>query len=576
VTVARPSAEQWTAAVQQLTVAHEAGQRTTAMVRLVAEGLGVTERAVWLRLAAAQQTEDESRFRLSDTDLAAFVDFRGNVAGVHRARSAVLAGRTSVAGVPIAEEFVQGWAGAAPVALRTLQRAFAKQVTPAAAAGARDGDRARRAKLVYLRRAASYRNQVWEGDHKNLPILVLPPRGPATRPWVTMFIDDGSRVIAGWAIAVTPHAGTVLTALRMGMLPDDAGPACGVPGMLRLDRGLEFAADSVTASAAALGVEVHVLPRYLANGKGKIERVNRTVDQILLSMLPGFTEGPRELNGRLFGPLDDRARARAEYETTAAAGAEPGKLPMRWSVFVDRFAAWVTWYNTEHAHSSLGGRSPAVAWAQDPTPLRLIPEEQLRHLLLADVGRTINGDGIHFRNLTYVCPAGLIRERRGQQVRIRYMPHDDRFIHVYLDGQYLTTCYPDNALSDEQAEQFYAAARDAERAATADKRAARRRGRRRLTALSSAGETATESRLISPADVAALPGQLPAAPGGQLRRAASTSLLGIGPAVAFDDLAPLVEPVALDDLLDQNLLDEDPFDDLHDDDPAVALEESSW
>src|SRR5690349_15789518 len=153
------------------------------MVRLVAAGLGVTERAVWLRLAA-----------------------------VHRARSAVLAGRPSVAGVPIPQEFVQGWTGATAVTLRTLQRAFADELTAAAAAGARGGDRARRAKLVYPRRRASWRNQVWEGDHKNLPILVLPPRGPATTPWVTMFVDDATRVIVGWAIAMTPHAGTVLTA----------------------------------------------------------------------------------------------------------------------------------------------------------------------------------------------------------------------------------------------------------------------------------------------------------------------------------------------------------------------------
>lgn len=102
-------------------------------------------------------------------------------------------------------------------------------------------------------------------------------------------------MISGWAIALTPHAGTVLTALRMGMLPDDAGPACGVPGMLRLDHGLEFAAESVRAAANALGVEVHVVHEYHANRKGKIERTNRTVDQILLMMLPGFTEGLREL-----------------------------------------------------------------------------------------------------------------------------------------------------------------------------------------------------------------------------------------------------------------------------------------
>lgn len=54
----------------------------------------------------------------------------------------------------------------------------------------------------------------------------------------------------------------------------------------------------------------------------------------------------------------------------------------------------------------------------------------------------------------------------------------------------------------------------------------------------------TETRRIAPADVAALPGRLPAAEG-QLRQAVSTSLLGIGPSVPLDD------PVDLDDLLTQ-------------------------
>jgi hypothetical protein len=42
-------------------------------------------------------------------------------------------------------------------------------------------------------------------DHKNLPILVLPPRGPAVTPWLTTIVDDGTRGLVGWAIAITPH-----------------------------------------------------------------------------------------------------------------------------------------------------------------------------------------------------------------------------------------------------------------------------------------------------------------------------------------------------------------------------------
>lgn len=45
-----------------------------------------------------------------------------------------------------------------------------------------------------------------------------------------MFVDNATRVINGWAIALTPHAGTVLIALRMGCCPTTPAPAAGYPG----------------------------------------------------------------------------------------------------------------------------------------------------------------------------------------------------------------------------------------------------------------------------------------------------------------------------------------------------------
>ncbi|MFC4009951.1 hypothetical protein ACFOY2_22165 [Nonomuraea purpurea] len=45
---------------------------------------------------------------------------------------------------------------------------------------------------------ATFRNQVWEVDQKNLPIVELPPpRGKAITPWVTMFLDDATRLRGG-------------------------------------------------------------------------------------------------------------------------------------------------------------------------------------------------------------------------------------------------------------------------------------------------------------------------------------------------------------------------------------------
>lgn len=55
------------------------------------------------------------------------------------------------------------------------------------------------------------------------------------------------------------------------------------------------------------------MPGYHPHLKGKIERVFESVDQMLLSQLPGYTGGPRRLNGSLDGPVDDRLAAREAY-----------------------------------------------------------------------------------------------------------------------------------------------------------------------------------------------------------------------------------------------------------------------
>jgi putative transposase len=39
------------------------------------------------------------------------------------------------------------------------------------------------------------------------------------------------------------------------------------------------------------------MPGYYPHRKGKIERAFLTVDQMLLCTLPGYTGGPRRLNG---------------------------------------------------------------------------------------------------------------------------------------------------------------------------------------------------------------------------------------------------------------------------------------
>ncbi|GAB2469503.1 Mu transposase C-terminal domain-containing protein [Streptomyces incanus] len=509
------------ATVARLAQLRDAEQLSAAHVRLAAEGLGVTERTVWRWLSAGTTPEPRgpAPYVLSDADREAYALYRGNVSAVHRARQAVVDGDGTTAGAPVPDFLREGWAGAAPAALRTLQVAFARELTPAEREAWKVGESGRRAKSVYLQRPDEPRGRTWEMDHKQLPILVHPPRGKPICPWMTTIVDDGTRALLGWSLAVTPHAGTVLTAMRMALVHEpELSPFGAVPARVRIDRGLEFAAGTIRDVMAALCVTVHRLPAFTPHRKGKVERVNLTIEQTLISLMPGFTGGPRDASGRLYGPVGDSPAAKRAAETA-------GTGPMPIEVFVERLAAWARWYNTERPHRMLQRRTPLQAWEEDEAPLHRIETEKLRHLLMAGDERVIGKDGIRFNGFAYVAPE--IQGRGGQVVQIRYMPHDDRTIEVYLAGKHLCTATPTGQLTPEQTEAFRQQQRDEAARHGREQRKASRRARRELTPMT--GDTPpAESRLV--AEKVGRDSSRKALDAA-LRARSSTSLLGITPII---------------------------------------------
>ena len=291
---------------------------------------------------------------------------------------------------------------------------------------------------------------------------------------MTTFLDCYSRLIMGWALALRPDAATVLAALRRGLVVDpQRGSFGGVPRVLVPDNGLEFATTALARVCATLGVGLDPTDGYSPHQKGKVEKVGRTVDQEFLSGLPFYTEGPRAVDGQLYGP---------------------DAPPMSLALFTGHFAAWVSEYNTARPHSALGGQTPLQRWDADPTPIREVPGEQLRWLLLADTERTIGRDGIHFGGCTFI--AGELNGRVGERVQIRYTPHDLRQIEVFRGDMWLCTAWPQGALTDEQRQ----AVLERRRADAAElgrrQRQASRRARARLAPITEPG-TPEEVTVIS-------------------------------------------------------------------------------
>ena len=167
----------------------------------------------------------------------------------------------------------------------------------------RTGEAGIRAHGLYVQWDAGHRNAVWQGDHKLLDVLVVPPRARRPlRPRSTIFIDASSRAVMGWAISLRPSSAEVLAALRDAILLHPDGPAVGgVPDRLRIDHGPEVCADAVRAAALALGIEFSLATAYTPEEKGKIERLHRTGPAAEGASAPRDTQRARCQGGRKAG-----------------------------------------------------------------------------------------------------------------------------------------------------------------------------------------------------------------------------------------------------------------------------------
>ena len=385
--------------VERLSAAQKVAPVSCQLVRDAASACGVAERTMWRWIATGGPPAPVARGAVpNDRAVELLLQWRGNVAAVHR---------------QLAEE------GEAVPSRRTLARAFERALSPIERDFARRGDAAVRDRTVYLRHEARFRGECYEGDHKELSIEVLAPRAQRPqRPWVTSFVDQFSRLIVGWAISLRPTQAEVLAALRMAVTIDPGrGEFGGMPVLLRWDRGLEFAANSIEQATLALGCVSKRTEAYSPWQKGKIERLNRTVEQELLQGLPGWTGGPRDVRGRLVEQA-------------------------RWTLgrFVAVFADWVDRYNTRRGHTALAGRTPLEMWRSDPTPVRALEHQQARWMLLARRTKVVQKDGIHHNSDVYFADElwGMV----GEEVEVAHMPHDRRWIEVFHDGRWLATAHP--------------------------------------------------------------------------------------------------------------------------------------
>ncbi len=273
-----------------------------------------------------------------------------------------------------------------------------------------------------------HRNQIWEVDTVELPFRVVPLRG--SRPQkcrVVALIDGATRYVPPPVLVVgrPVNRGDVLAALASAIHHDpERGPFHGAPRALRCDNGLDYLSRAVVEAVLAVGATLAPTAPYTPEHKGKIERWFRTFQERLSLDVPGSVEGARDNRGKL-------------YDTNDLFSV--GELAAAITKVVDAY--------NDRKHSALNGRSPREAWEDDPTPIRVIPDEDLRWMLLAAGQRKVVRQGIRFENRWFLAPelTGLV----GETVEVRYLPSDLRTIEVYRRGKHLCTAVDVKRASNE-------------------------------------------------------------------------------------------------------------------------------
>jgi putative transposase len=287
-----------------------------------------------------------------------------------------------------------------------------KQLDPALVTLAQDGSKTYRTTYDLLyRREAEQPNDIWQADHTLLDVWVRENNGPPVRPWLTVILDDYSRAIAGFRLSVqAPSIMQTALTLRQAIWrkPLPRWKIFGIPGTFYTDHGRDFTSDHLEQVSADLHMELVFSEPGMPRGRGKIERFFRTVNQMLLSGLPGYTP----------------------------AGLPPAHAVLTLSAFEAELQRFILDEYHQRPHSETG-EPPQARWEGGGFLPRL-PEslEQLDLLLLTVAkSRQVRPDGIHFQGLRYLDLT--LAAYVGESVIIRYDPRDMAEIRIFHHDRFL-------------------------------------------------------------------------------------------------------------------------------------------
>jgi transposase InsO family protein len=233
-----------------------------------------------------------------------------------------------------------------------------------------------------------HRCQLWQTDIKYGPFTRLTPGGKKGQIYLVVWIDDCSRFIMAARFYDSQRVDVIEDSLRRAV------SMFGVPDRIFCDNGRQFRSKWLSRACDKLGVRLLTAKPYHPEAKGKVEKFNSEVDRFLAEAV---LKKPADIN---------------EYN--------------------DLLKLWIDEYYSKHAHSGLGGISPATKFETDTRPLRFVSAEKLRDAFLRREDRRVSKVGcVSFEGTQYEVGLQYI----GRTVEVAYDPTWTNEIEIHCDGQ---------------------------------------------------------------------------------------------------------------------------------------------
>ena len=237
-------------------------------------------------------------------------------------------------------------------------------------------------------------NELWTGD------ALHGPRINGRKTYLFAFIDDHSRAIVGHRWGFAEDTVRLAAALRPALA------ARGVPQYVYVDNGSAFVDSWLMRACAKLGIKlVHSTPGR-PQGRGKIERFFRTVNQEFV------------------------------VEIAAADGA-PGREVKSLEEMNRLFTAWVETVYHRRVHTETA-QAPLARWMAG-APFAVPPIEDLAEAFRWSEHRTVSRTSlVSLHGNRYQVEPHLV----GRKVELVFDPFDLSFLRVRLGGQDHGTALP--------------------------------------------------------------------------------------------------------------------------------------